>query len=151
MKRRSSVRVWVLITVLTGALIATAVVLSEPLSFVFGLRREVAAKKQQVLNQIDHAALADAVRELARERRWSTPPLGEPPEYIRNPEVFLTTPSLRSVKPTAMRLFDDRAEIEFGGALMHFGIIIYRDGIPGHGLKELGPGIWFYSEDGRTR
>jgi len=54
------------------------------------------------------------------------------------------------LKPTSIAVFDDRIMFERGGPMSHFGIVVFREGIAGDGLKELAPGVWFYDDNYRV-
>ena len=53
-------------------------------------------------------------------------------------------------KASAIRVLDNRVELEFGGTFLHFGICAFRVGNEGYGVKKLGDGVWYYSEDQST-
>jgi len=57
--------------------------------------------------------------------------------------------ALKLLKPSSIRINDENIDLEFGGALLHFGIRAFRPGLAGSGTKQLGEGLWFYSENGR--
>jgi hypothetical protein len=125
----------------------------SPIAFVLGLRHAITQGEQALLYQTDHKVLAQVMREFASERQWSS---GHPPRSTFGDFIFFygedsSLPlALRVLKPSSVRVFDDRVECEFGGAFLHFGIAAFRPGLAGHGTKKLGDGIWFYAEDGRV-
>ncbi|HSI12115.1 MAG TPA: hypothetical protein VK961_08730 [Chthoniobacter sp.] len=121
---------------------------SGPLSFVFGLDRSIAERQKIILYQIDHPSLAVLLRDFAARQRWSA---AQPPQdsaflYADDPAV---PPALKLLRPSSVRINDESIDLEFGGALLHFGISAFRPGLAGSGTKQLGEGLWFYSENGR--
>jgi hypothetical protein len=123
----------------------------SPLAFVIALRHSINQRERGLLYQTDHAALAQIMREFATDRQWAS---GQPTKSEFDPLAAFRAsdeslpPALRVLKPSGILIFDDRIELEFGGAFLHFGIRAFRPGLPGNGTKRLGDGIWFYSEDG---
>lgn len=124
---------------------------TSPVAFTIALSREIHQREHALLYQTDHALVASAMREFATDRRWShaqpPPSPGEDPWMYLGDNPLLP-PAVRVLKPSSVFLFEDYVELEFGGALMHFGIRTFRPGLPGYGTKRLGEGVWFYSENG---
>src|SRR2546425_8578405 len=119
----------------------------SPVAFVIGMRHAINQRERGLLYDTDHAALAQVMREFASERQWSS---GQRPRssfgdfvYFAGDDLSLP-PALRLLKPSSVRIFEDRIECEFGGPFLHFGVATFRPGISGHGTKHLGEGIWFY-------
>jgi hypothetical protein len=125
----------------------------SPIAFTIGLSRLIRARERALLYETDHEVLAQVMRDFATERRWSSvSPLktsSDEPLLIDGDDGSLP-PALRLLKPSRIYLFDDHMELEFGGALLHFGIRVFPPGIPGQGTKRLGDGIWFYAENGQV-
>jgi len=103
-------------------------------------------RKRPLLYEINHEVLATELRRFGHKMRWSRPVKHSEPESfdLSDPVV---PPSLRIFKASAITIYDDRIEYDCGSASLDFGIVVFREGIPGSGAKELGNGIWFYSED----
>jgi hypothetical protein len=95
---------------------------------------------------LDAGAVGSEMRRFAHEARWDRTPSERPVTYIsRDSAAFPAT--LKHTKASAIRIMDDRVELEFGGTFLHFGIAAFREGNEGYGVKKLGDGIWYYSED----
>jgi hypothetical protein len=128
--------------------LCTILLFSWPVAFVFGVERAITERQKIILYQIDHPSLAILLRDFATSQRWS---VAEPPKdgaflYGNDGSV---PPALRLLKPSSIRINDKSIDLEFGGALQHFGISAFRPGLAGSGTKQLGEGLWFYSENGR--
>jgi hypothetical protein len=122
----------------------------EIFGVVIGVRHAITKKEQVILYSVDHAALGTILREFASVHRWSSAQTsGAEMTFLHGDEPSLS-PGLRILKPSSVRIYDDQIDLEFGGALLHFGISAFRPGLPGQGTKNLGDGLWFYSEDGRV-
>lgn len=121
---------------------------SSPLAFVFGLDRIITERQRIILYQIDHRSLSILLRDFATLQRWSAT---EPPKdgtFLDGDDPSVP-PALKLLKPSSIRINDENIDLEFGGALLHFGIRAFRPGLAGSGTKQLGEGLWFYSENGR--
>ncbi len=142
--------------IIVGAclLIAGAAVWLYPVvSFVGGLDHLIKKRERQLLYDTDHRALAEIMRDFATERQWSSgqPPRSDFGDFVHFPSNDPSLPpAVRLLKPSGVVIFSDRVELEFGGALLHFGVAVFRPGIAGEGTKQLGEGIWFYAENGRV-
>jgi hypothetical protein len=121
--------------------------LIPPLYFDYKINSLNTAKERQLLYQLNHEVLGSELREFANQYRWSNPRHDAQFNYYRRTDSEVPEP-LRALNPSAIRIFDDRIELEFGGAFLNFGIAAFRPGLVGGGNKKLGEGIWFYSEDG---
>lgn len=117
-------------------------------SLIRGMEKAVDYRARYILYFINHKPLAEVVRKFA----W---PEGKISAYDRfglkrfegdNP---LIPEGVWILNPTSVNIYDDRVDLEFGGALLHFGISVFQDGDTGRGIKNLGSGVWFYSENGR--
>ena len=97
-------------------------------------------QERYVLYQMDHAAVAAELRELAQQRGWDRFDMStSDPSFPR---------ALRPLKPGGIWAFQDYIELEFGGAFGDIGLRAFRPGLAGSGTRNLGDGIWFYSQDG---
>lgn len=105
--------------------------------------------KQRVLHRMDHELIAKELRAFAYQNRWDQPPTGFPVTYLSSDEPAFPE-TLRALNASGIRIFDNRAELEFGGTPLHFGIAVFRERDEGRGVQRLGDGVWFYSEDGRV-
>lgn len=128
--------------------LCTILLIAEPLAFAFFGGRIITERQKIILYKIDHPSLAILLRDFATRQRWS---VAAPPEdsaflYADDPSV---PPALKLLKPSSVSIYDDNIDLEFGGALLHFGIRAFRPGLAGSGTKQLGEGLWFYSENGR--
>jgi hypothetical protein len=112
----------------------------SPVSFIFAMHHAMRQHERFVLYEIDHAAIASELRDVASQRGWKQfdMPASDPS----------FPPALRLLKPWGIWSSPDYAELEFGGAFGDIGIRAFRPGLAGYGTKQLGDGIWFYSEDG---
>jgi len=145
-------RGWLIITALAIAVVGMVLivrVLVPPFHFAYGMHRTVLKKERQLLYRINHKVFAAELRDFAKMHRWSFFHADGGFDYFAktDPDVPL---ELQALNPSAIRVFDDRIEFECGGALLSFGIVVFREGLRGNGTKELGEGIWFYAEDGVT-
>lgn len=122
--------------------------LIEPVKLVFQLGKTANEREKQLLYDIDHTALASELRKFASEKRWRQTEANAEPEILW-PNNKAVPASVRLLKPTSVAIFDDRIVLERGGPMLHFGIVVFRDGIVGEGLKELGPGVWFYADNNK--
>lgn len=110
------------------------------------LRLLIALGKYRALT-LDAESVAE-MRKFARETRWEQPHVVAPVTSVRHNAPNFPK-KLRRTRASTIRVRDDRVELEFGGVLLHYGIVVFRDG-DGHGLKRLAEGVWFYSEDGKA-
>lgn len=148
------------IILIAGLLLIAAICFSVHLfwsvELVSGLRRDAEQRERGLLYQIDQAALAAELRQLAYDYRWSRTPSGDEPTIFW-PSDPAIPPSLRTLQPTSIALFDDRIMFERGGPLHHFGIVVFRQTAGAAGsnhrmstgerlLKEFQPDVWFYSD-----
>jgi hypothetical protein len=136
------------IAMLSLLICATTYVVMRPLRFLHGLRSYSTEREKHIIYDVNHEILALELRQFATEWRWRR--VGQ----RAGPDIFWVNddripPHLKLLKPTSIAIFDDRIIFESGGALLHFGIVVFRPGIEGSGTKRLGDGIWFFSEDGR--
>jgi hypothetical protein len=113
------------------------------------MRRFIEQQERPLLYHLNHEALAAELRRFATEMRWGRPVKHSEPESF-DPNDLIMPPALRILKPSAIIIYDDRIEYDFGSALFDFGIAMFKEGVPGTGTKKLGDGIWFYSTDGRV-
>jgi len=98
---------------------------------------------------LDPIVVGSEMRAFAREARWDRPTPERPVTYIRRDSPAFPS-ALKNTKASAIRVLDDRVELEFGGTFLHFGICAFRVGNEGYGVKKLGDGVWYYSEDQST-
>ena len=115
---------------------------------VFGLGRLVSERERQLLYHTDHAALAVEARNFQSQWRSRFGMPGSEPRVLEPDDTEIPN-SLRILKPTSAVISNDRIELEFGGALLHYGIVVFDEGLEGNGTKRLAKGVWFYSENGR--
>lgn len=109
-----------------------------------GLVKQNFAHQAQLLYQVDHRILGREARTFASDQRKRF----EMPRsvWLGEPDV---PPSLAILKPGSITITDDLIRLEFGGALLHYGLVVYNEGLEGPGTKKLDEGVWFYSENGR--
>ena len=131
-----------------GSLLKIAVVVAvvwfildseNPISFAIGMRHAINQEERFLLTEIDHKLIAQVLREFAEKRGWTRLNLS-----ARDPNV---PKELQVLKPSAIWLYDDHIEIDFGGAFLSFGLRVFKPGLVGNGTKKLDEGVWFYSED----
>ena len=145
------IRKSVIVIVISGVVSALAigvVLFFEPIQVGNRLVKNIHEREKQLLYETDHAALASELRKFADEQRWRQPGDNSPPKMFW-PNDDAVPASLRVSKPTSITIFDDRIMFERGGPILHFGIVVFREGIVGEGLKQLAPGVWFYADNNR--
>ena len=118
------------------------------MAFAFGLSRSIAERQRIILYQIDHPSLAILLRDFATRQRWSVADSANKKAVFHGDDPSVP-PALKLLKPSSVYIDDDSIDLEFGGALLHYGISAFRPGLAGSGTKQLGEGLWFYSENGR--
>lgn len=118
---------------------------SSPLLFVIRLERLITSKQSTLIYKADHTALANSVRAYA----W-------PPDQSPQPAIGLyekgdsrIPDSLWVTKPNRILVQKDSVSLEYGGALLHYGIRIFPENQSGEGTLKLANGVWFYSENGQ--
>lgn len=116
-------------------------------SLVSDLGHIMTRRQQQLLYDIDNVLLAEELRRFANDYRWKRAD-GRSRHTLHGTDVALPA-SVRILEPAEVRVFDDRIELDLGGAWMSFGIAVFREGCPGKGIKQLDEGIWFFSENGK--
>jgi hypothetical protein len=133
------------------ALIAVAICARIPwgvIPAIFIGNRLTREEERELLYNINHEVLASELRSFANQKRWSkTVPSADSDCFHKSDPL---PASLLILNPSQICVFDDRVEYDCGGPFLSFGIAVFRKGIPGHGTKKLGEGIWFYAEDGRV-
>lgn len=122
--------------------------LAEPIMVMNGLSTLAEKKKRQLLYETDHAALAYELRKFANEVRWNRLELAQEPQVFGDEDNRLPA-SIRAFAPKAVIVSDDRIAFDQGYLDVYFGIVVFPDGKVGEGLKELAPGVWFYSNNNR--
>ncbi len=140
-------RIAIVTVVVAAALGVAGRVVVPPLYFAYTIHRQIGEKERQLLYRINHKVFASELRDFAKVHRWNFPREPEGFDYFRATDPGVP-PELRALDPSLIRIFNDRIEFECGGALLSFGIVVFREGLRGSGTKELGDGIWFYAEDG---
>ena len=115
--------------------------------FLTGMHDVLAASQKTLLYETDHVKLAVEVRTFAAKHEWarSAPKGGQ----VYTGKDSALPASVRALKPSSVRVLEDRVEIECGGALHHHGISVFRQLSGGHGTRDLGDGVWYYSEGNR--
>lgn len=106
------------------------------------LNNQIERGQRLILYQADHRAVLEAGRKvLADTNTFPTYPSNE----------SLPKP-LRDLEPSYVIIADDRSslDMEMGGGFFHFGCTIYREDAGGRGVKQLIPGLWYNSEDGKV-
>ena len=136
-----------MIIVTVTAIAGTMLWSSDPLLSRHAIRVFSYFGKRRVLKKLDHQKVALEVRAFARRSRWDVSAAAFPITYIASDERAFPS-DFKNWGASGIRIFDDRAELEFGGTPFHFGIAVFRDGERGFGVHQLGEGVWFYSEDG---
>ena len=122
--------------------------LAGPLYFVYEVDKTIKAKQKQILYGLDHETVAKELRKLGSETRWKKRANNHDRfDYYAGDDPALPV-VVRGLGPSAIRVYDDKVEFECGGALLNFGLIVYRPGIEGVGTKKLGEGIWYFCQNG---
>jgi hypothetical protein len=109
---------------------------------VANLREAMDARERVVLYHLDHLLVANRLRQLAAQLGWKRT------SVAADDQRFPT--ELRRFEPCCVWLFPGYAELEFGGAFGDIGFRAFRPGLVGYGTKRLGPGLWYYAQDGRV-
>jgi hypothetical protein len=126
-----------------------ALILAEPILVVSRMTKMGIERERRLLYNTDHAALAVELRNFGDQQRWQRSESNAEPQ-IMWPDDNSLPECLRILRPTSVAIFDDRIIFERGGPMLHFGLVVFRNGIKGEGLKELAPGVWFYADNGRV-
>lgn len=118
---------------------------SSPLLFAIKLERLITSKQFTLIYEVDHIAIANHVRAYAwPSDQSSQPAIGR---YERGDTRI--PDSLWIANPSRILVQSDNVSLEYGGALLHYGIRIFPKGQIGEGTLMLTEGVWFYSENGR--
>ena len=104
----------------------------------------ISAEQAWILYHIDHKILATETRNFAKERRLR----GTTFERLEGDDPVVP-PAIAVLQPRSVEIVNGYVRLEFGGLLLHYGILVYDEGLQGPGTKKLGEGVWFYSENGR--
>jgi hypothetical protein len=139
------------LVVVALAVIAVIVCVRIPLGVipaVFIGNRLTREEERELLYNVNHVVLASELRTFANEKRWSKPVTTSDSDCFHKSDPIPA--SLQILNPSQICVFDDRVEYDCGGPFLSFGIAVFREGVPGHGTKKLGEGVWFYAEDGRV-
>jgi hypothetical protein len=156
MTRSTRAAVWSVVAIFGVAGLYLIAQLWWPIELVTGLRRDAVKRERALLYDIDQHALASELRKFAYEYRWWEGSQGDMPSIFW-PNDPAIPPSLRTLQPTSIAIFDDRIMFERGGPLHHFGIVVFRQAPDVEGskvngstgeylLKKFEPGVWFYSD-----
>lgn len=151
-KRQVLVRLLIVGTaiVLAGSLLLLPILHAEEptmLSYLFRIFSVVG--KQWILHGVDHKKIAEELRMFAHQHRWDLPATDRPAVTIVWSESVTFPERLKALKASSIQISDECVKLEFGGTPLHYGIAVFREGNRGSGVKKLGDGVWFYSEDGR--
>jgi hypothetical protein len=113
------------------------------------------SRQHELVYGIDHIEVLRAAREVqkrASSYRQDPDWHNVPPGSFRYPDP--SDPSIpESIKKLGLSTIAVEREcvrLEFGGATAHYGLRAYPEGTQGEGLRELIPGLWYYSDDGRV-
>ena len=103
-------------------------------------QRATNAKQVVLLYHTDHQAIRDAGQVILSDT--NTYP-NQYPDSEDLPDV------IRNLNSSSVFIYPDRQSlmIEMGGGFFHYGFQIFAIGEAGVGIKELIPGMWYYSED----
>ena len=115
---------------------------------VYAFHWFVVAQEKKILYRTDYHLVASELRKFGTAQGWSADSNGYPRHFSGN-DVAIPKP-LRQLGPTAIWLFNDHVEMQFGGPLASFGIAVFPEGVEGTGDKKLDRGIWFYSDNGKV-
>jgi hypothetical protein len=114
----------------------------NPIAFAIGMRHVINQEERFLLTEVDHKLIAQVLREFAQKRGWTRLDLS-----AGDPNV---PKELQVLKPSAVWLYEDHVELDFGGAFLSFGFRVFKPGIAGYGTKKIDEGFWFYSDDNRV-
>jgi hypothetical protein len=142
------VRVLVVVALAVIAVVICARIPWGALAFASITNRMDREEERELLYNVNHAVLASELRTFANEKRWSKPVTTSDSDCFHKSDPIPA--SLQILNPSQICVFDDRVEYDCGGPFLSFGIAVFREGVPGHGTKKLGEGIWFYAQDGRV-
>jgi hypothetical protein len=145
---RRKVRIIVIVALAIIAVVICARIPWGTLAFASVTNRMDREEERQLLYNVNHEVLASELRKFANDQRWSKPVANSDSDCFNKSDPIPA--SLRILNPSQICVFDDRVEYDCGGSFLGFGIAVFREGIPGHGTKNLGEGIWFYAEDGHV-
>ena len=114
-----------------------------------GMHDAAAGVQRMLLFHVAHDVLAAEARAFAETIGWGRSASGESGGQRFEGDDPRLPASIRVLHPSSLRVWQDRMEIEFGGALHHQGISVFRNATGGKGTKELAKGVWYYSEGDR--
>jgi len=142
---------WCCILLPVTLLLAVGVLIPLYVIYLIAFHPETASRQQQLLYHTNHAELLGACRFILDNRSKFRPNPEWSPPNISNPDPAdpLMPAIIRGMQHVSVRVTDQFVQLEFGGGGYHYGIFGYAPGVTGSGTKELTPGLWFYSEDGR--
>jgi hypothetical protein len=121
---------------------------ARPVLFITAMGRVIEERQQAVLYHIDHSALAQTTREFA----WPSNSLSLTERFPQSnfeKGDSRIPPSLWIADAERIQGYDNRVDFEYGGALLHFGISVFKPGEEGEGTLSLQDGVWFYSDNNR--
>ena len=140
----------------TGALfilLLLGIWLRLPLFLVYEAASTNPRCERQLLYHTDHKELAAELRRFGAERRWNNPDHKAASDFYYGGDPALP-PAVRALGQCWVEIKDDRVDVGCGQAVFDttrsFGISVWREGLPGWGIKKLGEGVWFYSDKGRV-
>jgi hypothetical protein len=108
--------------------------------------RVIDAKQASLIYRIDHGALASCARASVWPADTAVDPLAV---GLYNKGDARVPDALWIAKASRILVAEDRVRMEYGGALLHYGIAIFPKGQIGEGTRMLADGVWFYSDNGR--
>jgi hypothetical protein len=145
-----TVRSWPVLVALFVALAVVAV----PVFIASSDAGEVTRRERDLLYRTDHPVVLAACREVfanqatyRRNPEWNNRGPGRRTD-LPDPEDPNIPAAIRDLHPTTIEIGPDYVRLEWGGGFLHFGLIGYLPGAPGHGTKKLLDGLWYDAEDG---
>jgi hypothetical protein len=113
--------------------------------FVLGMVKVISEEKAFLLHRVDFEVLREATDQLHEQTLKANALTGH--QYVRYlPDNKDVPPALRILKPTHISVENERAFVEFGGGMYHFGILVYTPGAKETGQRKLADRVWFYSD-----
>jgi hypothetical protein len=114
----------------TAGLIWLVLTWRQPVLGFFIIHHLNKQQERFILYNTDHAVLGGVLRDFAERRKWKREDFS-----AKDPQI---PEGLRVLKPSALWMFEDYAELEFGGPFGDIGFRAFRPGLKGYGTKQLG-------------
>jgi len=136
-----------ILTVIIVVMIKSSQAGDSTAQLIAALRSTIERNERAILYSVDYAVITSEAKAFGGRVRARSQARTVVTLSGRDPQIPAT---LAALKPTWVCISPEYVKICFGGTLFDFGFLVFNDGIGGYGTKCLGPGLWFYSQDGRV-